>query len=66
MPETEKIRKAREAINGRIADTRSSDMSRIMDASRSSQKKGDEIKKEKKKREGGEKEAATGDSSSLS
>lgn len=56
MPETEKIRKAREAINGRIADTRSSDMSRIMDASRSSQKKGDEIKKEKKKREGGEKE----------
>ena len=56
MPETEKERKAREAINGRIADTRSSDMSRIMDAGRSSQKKRDEIKKEKKKRERREKE----------
>lgn len=56
MPETEEERKAREAVNDRIADTKSSDMNRMMDAGRSSQKKRDDIKKEKEERERRERE----------
>ncbi|KAH8590402.1 hypothetical protein B0O99DRAFT_676005 [Bisporella sp. PMI_857] len=51
-PETEEECKAREAVNDSIADTKSSDMSRMMDAGRSSQKKRDDIKKEEEREEG--------------
>jgi hypothetical protein len=56
MPETEQERKAREAVTGRIADTKSSDMNRMMDAGRSSQKKRDDNKREKEEREKKERE----------
>jgi hypothetical protein len=56
MPETEEERKAREAVNDRIADTKSNDMNRMIDAGRSSQKKRDDNRKEKEERERKEKE----------
>jgi hypothetical protein len=56
MPETEEERKAREAVNDRIADTTAKDMNRMMDAARSSQKKRDDNRKEKEERERKERE----------
>ena len=56
MPETEEERKAREAVNDRIADTQSNDMNRMIDAGRSSQKKRDDNRKEKEEREKRERE----------
>ena len=56
MPETEEERKARETVNAGIANTKSSDMNRMMDGARSSQKKRDDNRKEKEERERRERE----------
>ncbi|KAI9055542.1 hypothetical protein LZ554_000489 [Drepanopeziza brunnea f. sp. 'monogermtubi'] len=71
MPETEKESKAREAVNDRIANTKTSDMNRMIDAGKSSQREREDTRKEKEERERREnerkeKEAAASNSGSRS
>jgi hypothetical protein len=56
MPKTEKERKARKTVNNCIVNTKSSDINRIINVGRLSQKKRDKIKKKKEEKEKRERE----------